>query len=202
MPIEHWIIRVKRFLFFLIEAKITSYYTRSAHSLPKSKSDELTRVINFCSARSYLLPRSVSVRINYRTNINEFSRIAARVTRYCGIWRRRERGRVFASIWRGIWSVGPAGEETRERERVNAGVREKKSKKLIEFYHGSVLPLRVHVAACVRRDPRDTCVFTIGCRYLRRHFRCDGVINGNWIEPQSTPSQGYRPTEIYSPDTI
>jgi len=66
-----------------------------------------------------------------------------------------------------------------ERKRVSGRAREKKSKKLIEFYRGAVLPLRVHVPACVRRDPRDTCVFTIGCRYLRRHFRCDGVINGN-----------------------
>jgi len=34
-----------------------SYYMCSAHSLLKSKSAELTRVINFCSARSYLLSR-------------------------------------------------------------------------------------------------------------------------------------------------
>lgn len=173
---------------------------RSTHSLPKSKSRELTRVINFCSTRPYLLSRSVSGRINYRTNINELSRIARNsLPRHMT---RKGWGHVSASIWRGRSGVSGRPEEWREKGRGWAGAREKKSKKLIEFYRGAVLPLRVHVSTCVRRDPRDTCVFTIGCRYLRRHFRCDGVINGNWIEPQSTPSQGYRPAEIYSPDTI
>jgi hypothetical protein len=62
----------------------------------------------------------------------------------------------------------------------------KKSKKLIEFYRGAAR--RGHRApraytrardVCAAIRARDTCVFTIGCRYLRRHSRCDGVINGN-----------------------
>lgn len=88
----------------------------------------------------------------------------------------------------------------------NAWGREKKKQEVDWILHSCAV-CYPPVYTCTRApsrvcDPRDTCVFTIGCRYLRRHFRCDGVINGNWIEPQSTPSQGYRPAEIYSPDTI
>lgn len=173
-----------------------------------SKSGELTRVINFCSARSYLFPRSVSVRINYRTNINEFSRIAARVTRYRGAWRERDGAvcSICEYLTRDLECRAGRRRERRGRKEEEEGERvskrEKKARSWLNFTAAlCVTPL--HVYTCSRVcDPRDTCVFTIGCRYLRRHFRCDGVINGNWIEPQSTPSQGYRPAEIYSPDTI
>lgn len=143
MPVEHWI-RVKQFFFFLIEAKITSYYMRSTHSLPKSKSRELTRVINFCSTRSYLLSRSVSGRINYRTNINEFSRIARNsLPRHMT---RKGRGRVSASIWRG-WS-GVSGRRSDERK--GEGEREQERKKARSWLNFTAALCYPYVYTCPR----------------------------------------------------
>lgn len=100
------------------------------------------------------------------------------------------------------------------RAPVDRVAREKKSKKLIEFYRGLVY-LATYTFHC-RNTHRGWCG---ACWWMHRyrkvrgarvcvfrarlqhtyggHFRCDGVINGNWIEPPSTPSQGYRPAEIY-----
>lgn len=66
----------------------------------------------------------------------------------------------------------------------------------------SVLAKYEHIDGKGRNSRARICVCVCILESSRRHtyaghFRCDGVINGNWIEPPSTPSQGYRPVEIY-----
>lgn len=128
-----------------------------------NKSSELTWIINFCEivrVRSYLLSRDRYRYVSITGRVNEFSRIAARVALATATHDEKGTGAVYPRVFDEGSRVSSRPEKRREKGRGWVRAREKKSKKLIEFYRGTVLPLRTEVLrVCAPRSAGHVCIY-------------------------------------------